>query len=234
MTLDFSPENRGVIRLKSETYGRSVLGAPLLYFPSSGRTDLLVIAGIHGEEPETTFLLSRALRHLPQALEHTAVVLCANPDGVVLGTRGNVAGVDLNRNFPTSNWKQGCIGSRSVLERARDTELSTGTCPASEPETKFLLELIKNLRPKSILSIHAPLGCLDAREKTPLVIALQGVLGLPWVLDVGYETPGSLGTWCNENGTECVTLELPRMSLEMLYDRYGEAFARFLAGPVPR
>lgn len=233
ITLDFSPENRGVIRLKSETYGRSVLGAPLLYFPSSGCTELLVVAGIHGEEPETTFLLSRSLRHLPKALEHTAVVLCANPDGVSLGTRGNAAGVDLNRNFATSNWKQGNVGSRSVLESTRDTVLSAGTAPASEPETGALVELVRNLRPRSILSVHAPLGCLDAPERTPLVSALQDVFGLPWVPDVGYETPGSLGTWCNENGIDCVTLELPRMSLELLYSRYGEAFTRFLAGPVP-
>ncbi|WP_290958610.1 murein tripeptide amidase MpaA [Fibrobacter sp.] len=233
MALDLSPDKRGVIRLKPETYGRSVLGAPLQYYPASGSTELLVVAGIHGEEPETTFLLSRALRHLPHALEHTAVVLCANPDGMVMGTRGNESGVDLNRNFATSNWKPGSVGSRSVLERDRDTLLSTGTAPASEPETCALVKLVKNLRPRSILSIHAPLGCVDAPERTPLVAALQDVFGLPWVPDVGYETPGSLGTWCNENGTECVTLELPRMSLEMLYDRYGEAFAQFLAQPVP-
>lgn len=234
MPLDLSPENRGVIRLKPETYGRSVLGAPLQYYPASGNTELLVVAGIHGEEPETTFLLSRALRHLSHVLEHTAVVLCANPDGTAMGTRGNASGVDLNRNFPTSNWKQGSVGSRSVLERNRDTVLSAGVAPASEPETRALVDLVRNLRPRSILSMHAPLGCVDAPERTMLVAALQGVFGLPWVPDVGYETPGSLGTWCNENATECVTLELPRMSLELLYDRYGEAYAQFLAQPVPR
>lgn len=234
MPLDLSPENRGVIRLKPETYGRSVLGAPLLYYPASGSTELLVAAGIHGEEPETTFLLSRAIRHLPHALEHTAIVLCANPDGMVMGTRGNASGVDLNRNFATSNWKRGSVGSRSVLECARDTLLSTGDAPASEPETSALANLIRNLKPRSVLSIHAPMGCLDAPERTPLVIALQNVFCLPWVPSIGYETPGSLGTWCNENRMECVTLELPRMSLEQLYDRYGDAFAQFLAQPVPR
>ncbi len=234
MPLDLSPENRGVIRLKPETYGRSVLGAPLLYYPATGSTELLVVAGVHGEEPETTFLLSRAMRHLPHALEHTAVVLCANPDGMAMGTRCNAAGVDLNRNFATSNWKRGSVGSRSVLECARDTLLSTGNAPASEPETSALADLICNLKPRSVLSIHAPMGCLDAPERSMLVSALQGVFGLSWVASIGYETPGSLGTWCNENRTECVTLELPRMSLEQLYDRYGEAFAQFLAQPVPR
>ena len=86
----------GSIRLKYTPYGTSVLGAPLLYFPCKGKCRLLVMASIHGEEPETTFLLSRALRALDDNLESTAFVLCANPDGVALGTRGNANGVDLN------------------------------------------------------------------------------------------------------------------------------------------
>ena len=31
-----------------------------------------------------------------------------------------------------------------------------------------------------------------------------------------------------EQGLECVTLELPRLALELLFERYGEPFAEFL------
>ena len=97
--MKFEPQYRGIIRLESVEYGRSVLGAPLLCYPSREKCRLLVFAGIHGEEPETTFLLSRAVRAFEKNFAHVAIVLCANPDGVALGTRGNANGVDLNRNF---------------------------------------------------------------------------------------------------------------------------------------
>ena len=226
--MNFSPETRGIIRLQSLEYGRSVLGAPLLYFPCKTECKLLVIAGIHGEEPETTFLLSRALRAFDDNFDSVAFILCANPDGMTLGTRGNANGVDLNRNFDTQNFSREKVGSRSVLEAPRDTLLSPGNSAASEPETQALVALIQKLSPSSILSMHAPIGCIDAPQKTVLVEDLMGVFNLPWLPDIGYKTPGSLGTWCGEHDIECVTLELPRMSLEHLFDRYGVAFADFL------
>ena len=185
------------------------------------------MAGIHGEEPETTFLLSRALRAFDEIFDSVAFILCANPDGVTLGTRGNANGVDLNRNFNTRNFLPDMVESRSILEAPRDTILLSGYEAESEPETKALVALIEKLKPKSILSMHAPMGCIDAPQKTELVEDLMGVFNLPWRPDIGYETPGSLGTWCGERNIECVTLELPRMSLEHLFDRYGVAFADF-------
>ena len=228
--MNYSPESRGIIRLKSSEYGRSVLGASLLCYPCKSECKLLVIAGIHGEEPETTFLLSRVLRAFDDNFDSVAFILCANPDGMILGTRGNANGVDLNRNFGTQNFSTEKVGSRSILEAPRDTLLSPGVAAGSEPETQALVALIETLKPLSILSMHAPMGCVDAPQKTELVERLMATFNLKWVPDIGYKTPGSLGTWCGERRLECVTLELPRMSLEHLFDRYGKAFAEFLLG----
>lgn len=220
---------RSILALPFATYGRSALGASLRYIPCSGKCRLLVVAGIHGEEPETTFLLSRVLRAFEKPFESVAFVLCANPDGMTLGTRGNANGVDLNRNFPTSNWSKDPVGTRSILEAPRDTFLSTGIAPGSEPETVALVTLIQKLSPEAILSMHAPMACVDAPVCTPMVESLCEAFGVPWHADIGYPTPGSLGTWCKQQKSpECITLELPRMSLEALFDRYALSFAQWL------
>lgn len=226
MNLDV--KTRGILRLPLEVYGESVMGTALRYIPCKGECRLLVFAGIHGEEPESTFLLSRCLRAFDQPFGNIAFILCANPDGMTLGTRGNANGVDLNRNFPTSNWNAGDVLSRSVLEASRDTALSAGSSAGSEPEVSALLRLVETLRPQSVLSIHAPIGCVDAPRRTPLVDSLCRSFNLPWLPDIGYPTPGSFGTWCKERNMECVTLELPRMSLEALFDRYGAPFMDML------
>lgn len=226
--MKFEPGNRGRIRMEMETYGKSVMGAPLVYFPCVDRCRLLVFAAIHGEEGETAFLLSRTLRAFDSNFRSIAVVLCANPDGVALGTRGNANGVDLNRNFATRNWIPDRALSRSILEAPRDTELSPGSSAGSEPETQALAALVDRLSPDAVVALHSPIGCIDAPRETALVKALQGVFRLPWKPDIGYSTPGSFGTWCGERRLECVTLELPRLAPELLFERYGEGFASFL------
>lgn len=219
---------RGVFPFERKTFGHSASGVPLEYVPSSEDTRLLVLAAIHGEEPETTFLLSRALRLLPKPPRHVACILSMNPDGLLLGTRGNLHGVDLNRNFPTADWTPGKTFSRLTLESPRVTELSTGTSPASEPETRALLSLVQTLKVQKMVALHAPFGWVDSDARTELSASLEKVFDLTWNCGAGYATPGSLGTFAAERGLECVTVELPREAPEILHACYAEPFARFL------
>jgi protein MpaA len=181
-----------------------------------GDCKLLLFAGIHGEEPETTVALSRALRQLSTPSPRCAVVLAANPDGLVRGTRGNARGVDLNRNFPARNWQPDPVTHRSTLDDPRDVVLSPGEHPGSEPEAQALVSLIEELQPNAVIALHAPLACIDEARESPLGTWLAERTGLPLVRGVGYPTPGSFGSWGAEQGIAVVTYEFPLASADEL------------------
>ncbi|MDQ8181548.1 murein tripeptide amidase MpaA [Pelagicoccus sp. SDUM812005] len=210
------------------TYGKSVNGIPLeVYLPSSGQCDLLLFAAIHGEEPETTTLLSKALRSLERPSPRCAIVLCANPDGTLRGTRGNANGVELNRNFPATNWQDSPVSTKWAPNHGYVNH-STGPAPASEPETRALIDLVQALAPKTILSLHAPLACIDDPSYSPLGYWLSKRTGLPLVGNIGYQTPGSFGSWAAENGWHVITYELPPLSVSALHDKHLDHLVEIL------
>lgn len=192
---------------------------------------MLIFAAIHGEEPETTYALSRALRQLTAPPEHCAVVLSANPDGVLRGTRGNANGVDLNRNFPSKDWQAKPVTHRSTIEDQSDILLSTGSAPLSEPETQALLKLIDELKPGAVVALHAPLECIDDANASPLGHRLAKLTGMPLVRDVGYPTPGSFGSWGLENGVPVVTYEFPLAATEVLMHDHVPVLVELLLNP---
>jgi protein MpaA len=221
-------QQQGTILWDPATYGRSHLGLPLEVWRPTGRCTLLMFAAIHGEESETTGALSRALRHLSTPSPHCAVVLAANPDGLIRGTRGNARGVELNRNFPTSDWQPDPVAHRATLEEPRDVLLSPGARPGSEPETRALIELITDLAPQIVIALHAPLGCIDDRNQSPLGRWLAAKTGMPLVTDVGYPTPGSFGTWGAERGVPVITYEFPLASPDALAREHVPALVELL------
>jgi len=192
---------------------------------------MLIFAGIHGEEPETTYALSRALRQLTETSAHTAAVLASNPDGLIRGTRGNARGVDLNRNFPARDWRRGTVTHRSTLEEESDILLSTGSAPASEPEVRSLLALIGDLRPKAVVALHAPLACIDDANDSPFGQRLARRARLPLVQDVGYPTPGSFGSWGSDSGLPVVTYEFPLAATEVLMRDHVPVLVELLLDP---
>ena len=220
----------GTIPWDPDTYGNSELGNALEMWRPRGKCKRLVFAGIHGEEPETTFALSRALRHLTDLSPHCAVVLAANPDGLIRGTRGNARGVDLNRNFPTRDWSGDPVAHRSTMDDPRDVLLSPGSEPGSEQETQALVRLIGELQPEDVVALHAPLACIDDAQQGPLAHSLSQRTGLPLVKDVGYPTPGSFGTWGAEQGIGVVTYELPLATTDALVREHVPVLVDLLTG----
>lgn len=223
----------GTMPFAPSAYGRSYLGLPLEVWRPRGECRLLVFAAIHGEEPETTYALSRALRQLAEPPEHCAVVLAANPDGLIRGTRGNARGVDLNRNFPSRDWRPAPVTHRSTLEDASDVLLSPGAHAASEPEVQALLALIGELRPRAVVALHAPLACIDDANGSPLGHRLAQRTGMPLVRDVGYPTPGSFGSWGTDHGVPVVTYEFPLAATEVLMRDHVPVLVELLQNPEP-
>ncbi len=216
-----------------EPYGRSHLGCPLEVWRPAGRCKILLHAGIHGEEGETTMALSRALRLLAEPSPHCAVVLAVNPDGLARGTRGNARGVDLNRNFPTRDWRPDLVMYRPARHEPRDVASSPGTGPASEPETRALIRLIQELEPEAVVALHSPLGCIDDDQEGPLARWIAERTGLPLVAEVGYPTPGSFGTWGGEQGITVVTYEFEMTDKDSVMKRHVPVLAELLMGVNP-
>ena len=226
-------EEIGTIQWEPDTYGRSHLGIPLEVWRPVDSCRLLIHAGIHGEEPETTIALSRALRLLPSPSPHCAVVLAANPDGLIRGTRGNALGVDLNRNFPTEDWQADPVKHRSTLDDPRDVVLSPGSAPGSEAETVALVDLIEGLQPDTVVALHAPLACIDDAKEGTLARWLAERTGMPLVPYIGYPTPGSFGAWGAEHGIGVVTYEFPLATTDELVRDHVPVLVELLTREEP-
>jgi protein MpaA len=223
----------GTIPFESHVFGQSQGGIPLQVWKPTGSCRLLIHAGIHGEEGETTVALSRALRLLPEPSAHCAVVLAVNPDGLIQGTRGNARGVDLNRNFPTGDWRPDPVTHRSTLDDPSDVLLSPGSEAGSEAETRALITLIDQLEPEAVVALHAPLACIDDDNQGQLGRWLSERTGLPLVSGVGYPTPGSFGTWGGERGLQVVTYEFPLADMDALVREQVPVLTALLAGEGP-
>ncbi|NQT64179.1 MAG: murein tripeptide amidase MpaA [Candidatus Marinimicrobia bacterium] len=212
--MSHSPSEFGPLTYISRGYGYSEKGSVLEIFePLSDSPQILIMGSIHGDESLSTILLSDCLRSIQDHELKSSIILAANPDGVLAGTRCNSRGVDLNRNYPTDNWSPDPVYYRNRPGTPQNIALSPGDVAASESETKALIKLIQDIKPKLIVSIHGFLGCIDDPDASPIAKDIVLRSGLELVPDVGYATPGSFGSWCKEQAIPIITYELPSLDI---------------------
>ena len=182
------------------------LSIPSFSFGTQG-PQILIIGGVHGDEPEgvvvTQELLKRFNKDFPYKIKLTLIPIL-NCDGVLTSQRTNGNKVDLNRNFPTKDWSP----------HFDDPRYHPGSQPGSEPENQVLLKWIKLNHPKFILTFHSWDPLLNVNgDCFPEAQIISEHTKYKIVEDIGYPTPGSLGTYCGlERGMPTITYEIERGS----------------------
>lgn len=188
---------------------------------------LYLIGGVHGDEVEGVYVLKELFNWLK--LEHSLkdlpviVIPILNVDGYQNQTRVNAHLVDLNRNLPTKDWSTAC----------KEPRYNPGPKPLSEPENQFLVKLMDKYKPGLIMSFHTwkPIlnyngDCQDVAE------FLAKFNNYETASDIGYPTPGSLGTFAVEKYNspvltfECPELKKHRESLKEIWQENEEGLKK--------
>jgi murein peptide amidase A len=194
-----------VAALPLHEVGRSGGGRPLWAgrFGSGAGRPLLIVAGVHGDEPSSTSAaveLCQALITSPPRLGPVWVMPAMNPDGLVAGRKNSSRDVDLNRNFPSRNFSP-----------EHKPGYFPGEAPMSEPETRALVELCERVAAEGVVAVHAPFACVNYDgPAADWAASIAEACGWPVRESIGYPTPGSLGSWLGvDRGQPVITLELP-------------------------
>jgi murein peptide amidase A len=196
-----------------ERLGDSVEGRPIrvVHRGDPDEIRVLVVGCIHGDECAGVRIARRLRTGRPRGFLDLWIVPTLNPDGRAAHTRQNARGVDLNRNFPY-RWERGPRG-----------RYYPGRRPASEPETRIAMRLIRRIEPDITIWFHQPLALVDASGDVRLERRYARLVGLPFVhLE---RLHGTATSWQKHvlRGTEAFVVELPGGPLR---PRRARVFAR--------
>lgn len=207
-----------IVPLILSAYSKEIIGNSVsnrnieIYKFGNGKNLIVIVAGIHGNESNTT----RTAYDLIDLLKQKKIIIPfdksiwiipeANPDGLIRDRRLNDNNIDLNRNFGTDDWQPKFYFFNILL--------SAGNKPFSEPETlalKILFEnLDKNINP-IVLSLHS---------RGNIIIPGNGSFGNKELVkfiyknssydtgDIGYKSTGDLTSWLSDN------LNIPSVTIE--------------------
>lgn len=187
-------------------FGKTSQGLPIpaYKFGQTGKK-VLILGGVHGDEPEGVIATHGLLEKFSQTFNFNLqayLVPIFNVDGVLTQTRMNSNGVDLNRNLPTQDWSP----------EIKTPRYNPGPHPLSEPENQALVDFIQNEKPEFIFSLHSWNPMLNTNGDCAAVAkVISGLTGYSIEHDIGYPTPGSLGTYAGiEQKIPTLTYEIER------------------------
>lgn len=187
-------------------FGHTPLGLPILaYRFQNPGPRVLILGGVHGDEIEGVIaaqgLLQSFLQSFPYQLDLT-LIPAFNADGVLHRTRTNSRGVDLNRNLPTKDWSP----------EIKTLRYHPGTKANSEPENQALSRFIETEKPQFLLSLHSWHPVLNVNgDCLAEAQVLSRWTGYHIDADIGYPTPGCLGTFAGlERTSPTLTYEIER------------------------
>lgn len=193
---------------------------------------VLLVGGLHTGAEDNTRVLAEQIRDyigahpgvVPKSVT-LLIVPSANPDGSAGGRHANARGVDLNRNWPASDWAADAChpstGCRPGLG---------GEAPLSEPETAALHALITRVRPEVTVVWHAHAPLVEANEVPGAEAygrAYAGAAGYDYVDEwTAYRITGQLIDALEERlGLRAFDVELARCC-----EITGDEFERNLRG----
>lgn len=166
---------------------------------------VLILGGVHGDEIEGVIaaqaLVENFVQNFPFSLDIT-VVPQFNIDGVLRRTRGNINGIDLNRNMNTKDWSP----------EIKTPRYNPGPKANSESESRILEEYILEHSPCWILSLHSWQPVLNVNGNClKQAQAIANHTGYRIDDSIGYPTPGCLGTFAGiERQSPTLTYEIER------------------------
>lgn len=217
--------------------GISLEGHPIPVFKTEIKAPkyLYLLGGVHGDEVEGVYVLKELFQWLK--LEHSLkdipmiVVPILNVDGYRANTRVNAHMVDLNRNLPTKDW----------TPTASKPRYNPGPKPLSEIENQFLVKLLDKYKPGLIISFHTWKPILNYNGDCKDVAEFMAKFNNYEIAsDIGYPTPGSLGTFVTEKYQssvltfECPELKKHRESLKEIWQENEECLKSFFRTDMVR
>lgn len=187
-------------------FGETSLGLPITaYRFNNGGAKTLILGGVHGDEIEGVIAAQGLLKAFIQNFDYKldlTLVPTFNAEGVFFKTRGNFNGVDLNRNLPTKDWSP----------EIKTPRYHPGPFANSETENQALSKYIEQEKPQFILSLHSWHPVLNVNgDCLAEAKVLAKITGYKIDEDIGYPTPGCLGSYAGlERSSPTLTYEIER------------------------